>query len=332
MAIIRKLKEKVKKIAQKKKSVAKKKTVVKKKPSPTIELKKEIFGAQEIKVEQTKYSHPEPTRVSRFMPQELPAGYGKDKIVLQVRDPWWLHAFWEVSGSTVDKLRQELKEEFSKSKWILRAYDVSKINFNGNNAHRYFDVYIAEGATSWYIDTAAPGRSWCVDLGLLLPGGKFITVLRSNIVITPLDGPSEETDEEWMIPEELFARLYGMGFGLGRSSPIGKAWQERVKQSLWSSGITSGASFVKKQQKQRKFWFKVDCELIVYGATEPDAKVTVQDKEIKLRPDGTFTLRFALPDGEQVIPVKAVSADCIEERVITPVVNRKTKTSALVKG
>jgi hypothetical protein len=65
--------------------------------------------------------------------------------------------------------------------------------------------------------------------------------------------------------------------------------------------------------------------LIVYGATEPDAKVTVQGKPINLRQDGTFTLRFALPDGKQVIPVKAVSSDLEEERTITPIVTRETK-------
>ena len=75
----------------------------------------------------------------------------------------------------------------------------------------------------------------------------------------------------------------------------------------------------------------VDCELIVYGGTEPDAKVTVQGKPIKLRPDGSFTLRYALPDGKQVIPVKAISADEIEERTITPTVTRETKSSEVVK-
>ncbi|MFH1281281.1 MAG: DUF4912 domain-containing protein, partial [Candidatus Omnitrophota bacterium] len=64
---------------------------------------------------------------------------------------------------------------------------------------------------------------------------------------------------------------------------------------------------------------------IVYGATEPDAKVTVQAKPIKLRPDGTFTLRYYLPDGKQIIPVKATSADELEERTITPIVTRETK-------
>lgn len=80
---------------------------------------------------------------------------------------------------------------------------------------------------------------------------------------------------------------------------------------------------VKKQEKGA-FWLVVDCELIVYGATEPDAKVTVQGRPIALRKDGTFTLRFALPDGRQEIPVVAKSARIDETRSITPVVTRKT--------
>jgi hypothetical protein len=167
-------------------------------------------------------------------------------------------------------------------------------------------------------------------LGLLLPDGRFKTIVRSNTVTTPIEGPSWITDEEWMIPEEMFARLYGMGFGLGRSSPVGKAWQERIKRELFSGvlaspGISSIMSPVKKIPKERKFWLLVNTELIVYGATEPDAKVYVQNKEINLRRDGTFTLRFALPDGKQVIPVKAVSADNTEERTITPIVAKETR-------
>jgi hypothetical protein len=129
-----------------------------------------------------------------------------------------------------------------------------------------------------------------------------------------------------MIPEHMFARLYGMGFGLGRSSPVGKAWQERVRKQLISSpGISSLVSPVKKIPREKKFWLNVNTELIVYGATEPDARVFVQNKQIKLRSDGTFTLRFALPDSKQVIPVKAVSSDNTEERTITPIVTKETK-------
>jgi len=284
---------------------------------------KEISSFDETVIANTKFSHSENTFFTRAMPQELPSSYDQDRIILQVRDPHWLHSYWELRAQTVEGLKNKLGDDFYRSKKVLRVYDVSNIMFNGSNANRFFDIVINDFANSWYIDTAGPGRCWCVDLGLMLPDGRFITILRSNVVATPLDGPSWITDEEWMIPDDMFARLYGMGFGLGRSSPVGGAWQERLKQGLFSSGLSS--SPVKKLLKERNFWLKVDCELIVYGATEPDAEVIVQGTPIKLRTDGTFTLRYYLPDGKQVIPVKATSADKLEERIITPTVVRETK-------
>jgi len=64
----------------------------------------------------------------------------------------------------------------------------------------------------------------------------------------------------------------------------------------------------------RKFWFKVNAELILYGATEPDARVTVADRRVKLRPDGTFSFRFSLPDGRYQLPAIALSGDGEEGR------------------
>lgn len=329
MAILRRIKEKLKEIATKK--ITKVACAETKKEKVLAKAKQEILGVREMAVEKTKFSTPEAAKPApRIMPQELPCGYGEDKIVIQVRDPRWIHAYWEVTAFAFDKLRGEFTDAVFSAKRVLRVYDVSHIIFNGKNAHRFFDIEINPHANNWYIDTDGPGRSWCVDLGLILPDGRFITIVRSNTVHTPLEGPSWITDEEWMIPEEMFARLYGMGFGLGRSSPVGKAWQERIKRELFSGvlaspGISSVASPVKKIPRERKFWLVVNTELIVYGATEPDAKVTVQDKEIKLRPDGTFSLRFALPDGKQVIPVHAFSSDGIEERTITPIVTKETR-------
>ena len=285
---------------------------------------KENASFYETAIANTKFSHVQNTCSPSTRPQELPSSYDQDKIILQVRDPRWLHSYWELRDQTIQGLKSKLGDDFYRAKKVLRVYDVTNIIFNGFNANKFFDIQINDFANSWYVDTAGPGRAWCVDLGLMLADGRFITILRSNVVQTPLDEPSWVTDEEWMIPEEMFARLYGMGFGLGKSSPVGGAWQERIKQGLFSSGLSS--SPVKKEIKEAKdFWLKVDCELIVYGATEANALVTVQGVPIKLRPDGTFTLRYYLPDGKQIIPVKATSADKLEERTITPTVTRETK-------
>lgn len=58
----------------------------------------------------------------------------------------------------------------------------------------------------------------------------------------------------------------------------------------------------------KHFWLNLNAELVVYGATEPDAIVTIGGRPIPLRPDGSFTYRFALPDGQYELPVVAISA------------------------
>jgi hypothetical protein len=56
------------------------------------------------------------------------------------------------------------------------------------------------------------------------------------------------------------------------------------------------------------FWFNVNAELVIYGATERDATVTIGGRRIRLRPDGSFSYRFALPDGAYELPIRAVAA------------------------
>ena len=59
---------------------------------------------------------------------------------------------------------------------------------------------------------------------------------------------------------------------------------------------------------EQNFWFKVNADLVIYGATEPDAQVTIGGRPIRLRPDGTFSYRFALPDGFYPLPISATAA------------------------
>ena len=62
------------------------------------------------------------------------------------------------------------------------------------------------------------------------------------------------------------------------------------------------------------FWFMVNAELIIYGATEPDAEVTIGGRVIKLRPDGSFSYRFSLPDGQYELPAVAIAYDKSDSR------------------
>ncbi len=285
--------------------------------------------ATEQRVEESKFFNPSVAgQVLEPEYYELPAGYGDNRIVIQVRDPYWVHAYWEITQDKMNHLRRDYGEAVDKARRILRVFDVTGISFNGSNSNDFFDIDINAFASNWYINVGKPGRAYCVELSLILPDGRYLPLVRSNTINTPSDGPSWITDEEWMVLEEDFNKLYGMsaGLGIGLSSAELK---EKIRQKGLSQ-VSSGALFSvsspggKQEAGERKFWLVVNAELIVYGATDPEAAVTVQGRPIKLREDGTFSLRFSLPDGEQVIPVKAISPDKVEERTITPVVTRKT--------
>lgn len=89
--------------------------------------------------------------------------------------------------------------------------------------------------------------------------------------------------------------------------------RDRLARGAAKPGVSS-LEAAGEAPRTRGFWFNVNAELIVYGATEPDARLTVAGRAVKLRPDGSFTLRFALPDGDYELPVLAVAADGAESR------------------
>jgi len=97
---------------------------------------------------------------------------------------------------------------------------------------------------------------------------------------------------------------------------------ELVERGGGSEQNFVGASESVHQLPQRKFFFEIWTELIVYGRTEPDAKVYLDQKNIPLRKDGTFTLRYALPDGRIPFNFAAISHDQIDRRTIKTAVER----------
>lgn len=302
--------------------------IITRQPSVKADLPVMIAQAGQQKVEESKYyvGHgPEYKRSEEF---HFPAGYGDNKIVILVRDPWWVFSYWEITEHKDREVRHHITQKgVTPVKSILRVYDITDVDFNGKNAHNFFDIELRDMATNWYINVGAPNRAWIVDIGILADNNEFFVLARSNCVKTPRFGMSDVIDEEWMCAEDEYWRMFGLsgGFGIGKASlALKEMFRKRLLEQISSGAISSMASPVKKKKAQKGFWLVVDAELIVYGQTEPNAKVTVQNRPIRLRKDGSFTLRFALPDGKQEIPVVATSFDGDDTRTITPVVTRRT--------
>jgi hypothetical protein len=286
---------------------------------------------QHAKYETKLVRQPGAEKATVVMPEagELPQGYGEDRIVLMVRDPYWVHVYWEITRETLLKAKADLKDDWYTAKSVLRVYDVTGVEFDGGNANSHFDIEITGGTDNWYINTGVPNRSYCVEIGLLTKQGRFIALARSNQATTPRDAPSDVSDEEWMIPDWEFQKVYALsgGFNVRSGSLELKELMEKALGGQTSSGAPSSfaVSSPVGKARARGFWFRLGTELIVYGATEPDAKVTLQGRPVQLRPDGTFTVRFALPDGKQVLPATAESADGVDRITITPTVSKKTE-------
>jgi ABC-type phosphate transport system substrate-binding protein/Flp pilus assembly protein TadD len=93
------------------------------------------------------------------------------------------------------------------------------------------------------------------------------------------------------------------------------------------SGLTmSGVGFSASAapMRPRKFWLVADAELIVYGATEPDATVTISGQPTQLSPDGTFRFQMSFQDGLIDFPILAVAADGEQNRSIHMKFTRET--------
>ncbi|MBD2020814.1 DUF4912 domain-containing protein, partial [Leptolyngbya sp. FACHB-36] len=74
----------------------------------------------------------------------------------------------------------------------------------------------------------------------------------------------------------------------------------------------------------RKFWLVAEAELIIYGATEPGATVTIAGRPVTLNPDGTFRFQMPFQDGMLNFPILAVAADGEQTRSVHMTFNRET--------
>jgi len=181
------------------------------------------------------------TEVKPNINLHVPSGYGDNRIVLMVRDPWTLYTYWEVNKSVEDKVRGEIaRRGLNPQKSILRVYDVTD---SVQPSVGVFDFELRNWVNTWYVHTPDSGRKWMVDIGIICDNGEFFCLARSNMVETPSHRMSDICDERWMCTEDLYYKLFAVagGYGVGTSSLEMKEILERhLKAWISSGGISSG--------------------------------------------------------------------------------------------
>lgn len=256
-------------------------------------------------------------------------GHAKDRLVVMVRDPYWLHAYWELTRQSIERARVALGQHWHAAKPVLRLLEVSRDGTTSTVRKVLRDIEIHGGVNNWYVDVDDPPNSFQLDIGYLTSDGKFLCLIRSNVVTTPQSGALDTFDGNWAEVAEDFDRIYALSGGYTNqpgNSELKDLFEERLRRPMGSPMVTRfgmGAQAVGCARPE--FSFEVDAELIVYGMTDPNAHVTLRGEPVRVQPDGSFTVRFGLPNRRQVLPVVASSSDGMEQRTIVLHVERNTK-------
>lgn len=133
------------------------------------------------------------------MPQNIPWGYGQDRVTAMVVDPERLYVYWEVTDAGLATARKALGRG-GDSAWLnIRVYDITGRLFDGTNAHSYFDHRIERHDRQWFFVINKPTSSACVEVGLKSDEGYFAKVARSGRVEFPRREPAPGGTVEWLM-------------------------------------------------------------------------------------------------------------------------------------
>ena len=272
------------------------------------------------------------------------------KIVFLPRDPEWAYVFWQIS-----EIDREKAQSLGASKLCLRLYDATDIGGGKLNQGTLREITVDSYSTEWYLPIPLSDRDYKVELGYKY-GFKWMSLAFSSISHVPGSHPSEqildkfvpfnleapstsETPSTTQSPQgrevnSLHERLYQAATSFPSRRKVGsEEFMEDMNTTnsnsnltdsgagKWSSGLNESGIGI---EKNRSFWLVADAELIVYGATDPSAKLTIGEEDVPLAADGTFRLQVPFRDGSQKYDIKAVDASGNQEKSITMKFDRVT--------
>ncbi len=248
-----------------------------------------------------------------------------DRLVLAVCDPFWLRAYWEATPRRVERIRSAMGQSWHTADPTLRLYRVDREPHGATRREFVGDFPVRAGVNSCYVPVDDPPRSFVVELGYLARDKRFFTLISSNVVETPQRyvhdafGRSEEN---------------GLGFPTNFDAFVQRRRLARPRfASLESNetprpGALNGTARrdVVALRSSNVLRVAVDCEIVVKGQVSPGARVRVKEEPIRLKEDGTFSIRYRLPERRHVFPVVATTPDGSETRTVVLAVDRNTKT------
>ncbi|WP_147532362.1 DUF4912 domain-containing protein [Bacillus marasmi] len=123
----------------------------------------------------------------------------EDVLKLNILSKDKIAASWTLSNQRLDFVVNYFGKPFTSFRTALRIYDITDLNFNGNNAHHFHGFMMKQGQNAWDIKGLNPNRHYCLELGIHLSETEFFPLLRSISFNTRNENVSKAIDKKTKI-------------------------------------------------------------------------------------------------------------------------------------
>jgi uncharacterized protein len=308
------------------------------KPTPMTEQRKKVIRKlEEIKQQAWGDKNLAPAVAAKPVPVEIPLSKpvaikpnwpAKDRLVVMVRGPYWLHATWNLTPAGVQRAQAALAQDWHLAKPILRVINITTSGSSTSSEQIVREIPIHGGVKNWFIDVNNPPQSYRVEIGYLSNRGRFFCMARSNTVTTPPPQIGDSLETHWADIAQDCEKIYALSGGNGEAiSDLQDLFAEKVQKPLAGINLQQQSDPVADAvaAKGKNFKLEVDAEVVLRGRAALGSTVTVQGEPIKVHSDGSFSVSMDFPNRRQVIPIVANTKDGELQRTVVVAVERNTK-------
>ncbi len=243
-------------------------------------------------------------------------GEAGDRIEASADEAYWIHVKWAFTTAAIARAEAALGIDWHRAVPVIRVFDMTAGDDEGPDCRTHVcDIVIHGNVDHWYVPVDDTEKAYSLHIGYRTPSGRFYALAHSSAVRTPQPGARGSVDHTWKRDTKRAKPPKHNGRGTNASFRT-------------SSARRNGDSIEDHPSVDRGFSFHVDAELIVYGSTHPQAELTLLGEPVQLTKDGRFSLRFALPNGRQVIPAVTVAPPGEVRHTIVLAIERTTRELA----
>lgn len=114
-----------------------------------------------------------------------PATPLKGELQAKLTSPDRILLFWEVSEIPKKLLKLHFNLLMDELVQVIRIYDVTDLNFTGENAHHFYEIAVPYHNGYWFVKGLTANRCYVAEMGVKWKGNDFFPIYRSNAVQTP---------------------------------------------------------------------------------------------------------------------------------------------------